>query len=188
MPIFEKPPRDTLTPAKERWTPIYLEHGRVEVDDASVKWIGADLTILRIPVATVSAILLGPGTTVTHAAMKACADCNTPVCWTGEDGMRFYSFGVKPTHNTKKALHHAAVHASKQKRVEVAKRMFQMRFGEGIDVIPKTINTLEGMEGRRIKALYEKLGRKYGVPWKGRNYTRDNWDLADPAGGWITAR
>jgi hypothetical protein len=33
MPIFEKPPLETLTPAKDRWTPIYLEHGRLEVDD-----------------------------------------------------------------------------------------------------------------------------------------------------------
>jgi CRISPR-associated protein Cas1 len=27
MPIFEKPPLATLAPAKDRWTPIYLEHG-----------------------------------------------------------------------------------------------------------------------------------------------------------------
>jgi CRISPR-associated protein Cas1 len=48
--------------------------------------------VYRLPVATLSAVLLGPGTTVTHAAMKACADSNTPVCWIGEDGMRFYAF------------------------------------------------------------------------------------------------
>ena len=62
MPIFERPPLDTLAPAKDRWTPIYLEHGRIEVDDASVKWIAKDGTITRLPVATVSALILGPGT------------------------------------------------------------------------------------------------------------------------------
>ena len=41
------------------------------MDDASVKWIGADRTVIRLPVATLSAIMLGPGTTVTHAAIKA---------------------------------------------------------------------------------------------------------------------
>ena len=71
MPIFEKPPRETLAPAKDRWTPVYFEHGRLEVDDSSVKLIGADRTVLRVPVATLSTILLGPGTTVTHAAIKA---------------------------------------------------------------------------------------------------------------------
>ena len=97
MPVFEKPPLETLTPARERWTPLYLEHGRLEVDDSSVKWIGADRTVLRVPVATVSSLMLGPGTSVTHAAIKACSECNTPVCWVGEEGTHFYSFGVSPT-------------------------------------------------------------------------------------------
>jgi len=73
MPIFERPPLDTLAPAKDRWTPVYLEHGRVEVDDASIKWIQKDGLVCRIPVATLSALILGPGTTVTHAAIKAAA-------------------------------------------------------------------------------------------------------------------
>ncbi len=94
MPVFEKPPLETLTPARERWTPIFLEHGRLEVDDASVKWIGADRAVFRLPVATLSVIMLGPGTTVTHAAMKACAECNTPVCWVGADGLHFYARGL----------------------------------------------------------------------------------------------
>ena len=51
MPIFEKPPLETIPPVRERWTPLYLEHGRIEVDDSSVKWIGSDRTVMRIPVA-----------------------------------------------------------------------------------------------------------------------------------------
>jgi len=178
MPIFEKPPLETLTPAKERWTPIYLEHGRLEVDDSSVKWIGADRTIWRIPIATVSALMLGPGTTVTHAAIKACSDCNTPVCWIGAEGMRFYAFGTTPTHDNSRARHHAAIHASKKKREMVARRMFQMRF-KGEDISTCTVQALRGMEGRRVKALYEQMGAQYGVAWKGRNYDPSNWHLAD---------
>ena len=178
MPIFEKPPLDTLTPAKERWTPLFLEHGRIEVDDSSVKWIGADRTILRIPVATLSVLLLGPGTTVTHAAIKACSDSNTPVCWVGADGMRFYAFGVAPTHDNERARHQAQLHASPAKRAAVARRMFTRRFPE--EIVSKTsIQELRGMEGRRVKALYEDMGMKYGVTWKGRNYNPNNWELAD---------
>lgn len=179
MPVFEKPPIETLTPARERWTPIYLEHGRMEVDDSSVKWIGADRTVLRIPVATVSALLLGPGTTVTHAAMKACADCNTPVAWVGQEGMRFYAFGVSPTHDNERARYHAAVHAVKAKRAEVARRMFVMRFAGEEAVEGRSIKTLRGMEGKRVKALYAELGAKYGVTWKGRNYDTSNWAVSD---------
>lgn len=179
MPIFERPPIETLTTAQERWTPIYMEHGRLEVDDSSVKWIGADRTIIRIPVATVSALMLGPGTTVTHAAMKACADCNTPVCWVGEDGMRFYAVGVTPTHDNERARRHSEIHASRKLRTEVARRMFRMRFGEEVDVDGQTIKALRGMEGKRVKALYTEMGAKYGVTWKGRNYNPENWQLAD---------
>src|SRR5437667_2349556 len=133
MPIFEKPPLATLAPAKDRWTPIYLEHGRLEVDDSSVKWIGADRLVYRLPVATISAIMLGPGTTVTHAAMKACADSNTPLCWIGEDGMRFYAFGITPNHDNSMPRKHASAWADKKKRAEIARRMFSRRF-PGVDV------------------------------------------------------
>lgn len=186
MPVFEPPPLETLTPARERWTPIYLEHGRLEVDDASVKWIGADFTVIRLPVATLSAIMLGPGTTVTHAAIKACSQCNTPVCWIGADGLRFYAFGATPTHDNSRARHQAAIHGSKARRAEVARRMFRMRFG-GEQITDVPINTLRAMEGKRIKALYAELGAKYGVTWKGRQYDQNNWQLADSINRAISA-
>lgn len=178
MPIFEKPPLETLTPAKDRWTPIYLEHGRLEVDDASIKWIGADRLVYRLPVATLSAVLLGPGTTVTHAAMKACADCNTPVCWIGEDGVRFYAFGITPNHDNLMPRKHAEAWADKKRRVEIARRMFARRFA-GVDVQACSIAELRGMEGLRVRAKYVELGNQYGVTWKGRNYDKSNWNLAD---------
>ena len=178
MPIFEKPPLETLTPAKDRWTPIYLEHGRLEVDDSSIKWIGADRLVYRLPVATLSAVLLGPGTTVTHAAMKACADSNTPVCWIGAEGMRFYAFGITPNHTNEMPRKHAALWADKKKRAEIARRMFTQRF-QGVDVQAHSVTELRGMEGLRVRAKYAELGQQYGVTWKGRDYEKTNWNLAD---------
>jgi len=178
MPIFEKPPLDTLTPARERWTPLYLERGRLQVDDSSVKWIGADRTVMRIPVATLSVLMLGPGTTVTHAAIKACADSNTPICWVGEEGMRFYSVGMTPTHDNANARKQAEAHASRKKRVVTARRMFLRRFPESA-VEGKRIDQLRGMEGDRVRQLYAEMGRRYGVTWKGRRYDKNHWSLAD---------
>lgn len=186
MPVFERPPLETLTPARERWTPIYLEHGRLEVDDSSVKWIGADRTKFRLPVASLSVLMLGPGTTITHAAIKACAECNTPVCWVGADGLHFYARGVEPTHDNERARRQAELAASPSKRDAVARRMFTMRFA-GEDVAGVALKELRGMEGRRIKALYADLGNRHGVTWKGRNYNTDNWDLADNINRCISA-
>jgi len=45
---------------------------------------------------------------MTHAAMKACADSNTPVCWIGEEAMRFYATGLAPNHDNDMPRFHAA--------------------------------------------------------------------------------
>ncbi len=178
MPLFERPPLETLVAAKDRWTPLYLEHGRLEVDDSSVKWISADGLLCRIPVATVSALILGPGTTITHAAVKACSESNTPLCWTGEDSLRFYAFGLAPNHTNDMPRRHATAWADKRRRVRIARAMFSMRF-PSVDVDGKSVAELRGMEGIRIRALYADLGRTHGVTWKGRNYDTQNWEVSD---------
>jgi CRISP-associated protein Cas1 len=119
-----------------------------------------------------------PGTTVTHAAMKACADSNTPVCWIGEEGMRFYAFGITPNHDNLMSRKHAAAWADKKKHAEIARRMFVQRF-PGVDVQAYSIAELRGLEGLRVRARYAELGQQYGVTWKGRNYDKSNWNLAD---------
>lgn len=177
-PLFEKPPVNCLSPAKDRWTPIYFEHGRIEVDDSSIKWIGADGLVCHIPVATLSCLLLGPGVTITHAAVKACADSNTPIAWVGEDCMRFYAYGSTPTHDNANARLHAAVWADRKKHTLVGRRMFKWRFPD-IDVDKYSIKELRGMEGIRVRSMYAELGRKYGVTWKGRDYNNSNWNLSD---------
>jgi CRISPR-associated protein Cas1 len=178
MPIFERPPIETLSMARDRWTPLYLEHGRLEVDDASVTWISSQKLVCRIPVATVSALILGPGTTVTHAAIKACAECNTPIIWMGEEGMRFYASGITPNHNNSMARVHATAWGNKKQHDEIARAMFRFRFEE-VEVSSATVQQLRGMEGKRVKIQYAKFGAEYGVTWKGRNYNASQWDLAD---------
>ena len=178
MAIFEKPPLETIPPVRERWTPLYLEHGRIEVDDSSVKWIGADRMVMRIPVASLSALMLGPGTTVTHAAMKACAVCDTPVCWVGADGMHFFATGAATSHDNERARLQAELASTSRTRDAVARKMFSMRFSD-VDVSKYSVKELRGFEGRRVKRLYQDMGLRHGVSWKGRNYDTSNWCLAD---------
>lgn len=178
MPLFRRPPLDTLSPVKDRWTPIYLEHGRIEVDDAAIKWIDSKGKVCPIPVATVSALILGPGTTITHAAVKVAAQCNCPILWLGEDCLRFYAYGITPNHDNSMARIHAEAWAARRKRNEVARRMFRHRFPD-VPTGGISIDQLRGMEGRRVKKIYEELGKHYGVTWKGRNYSASNWNMAD---------
>lgn len=186
MSIFEKPPLETIPPVRERWTPLYLEHGRVEVDDSSVKWIGADRLVMRIPVATLSVLMLGPGTTVTHAAIRACADSDTPICWVGDEGLHFYASGAKPTHDNANARLQAELSSLKKTHDIVARRMFVMRFKD-VDVSKYSVNELRGFEGRRVKKLYTEMGNRFGVTWKGRNYDVNNWSVSDTVNRAVSA-
>ena len=178
MALFERPPLETLAPARDRWTPIYLEHGRLEVDDSSVKWISATGLLARLPVATISTLILGPGTTITHAAIKACAESNTPICWTGEDSLRVYAFGLTPNHTNDMPRLHAEAWADKRTRTRIGRAMFRLRFPD-LDVDSHSIKELRGMEGLRVRSLYAEMGTRHGVTWKGRNYDRQNWDTSD---------
>ena len=48
-----------------------------------------------------------------------------------------------------------------------------------MDVQAYSVTELRGMEGLRVRAKYAELGEQYGVTWKGRNYDKSNWNLAD---------
>ena len=176
---FPRPPLESLPQASDRWTPVLLEHGRLHVDDSSVKWISADGLVCRLPVATLSAILLGPGTSITHAAVKACADSNTMLAWMGADGLHFYACSLNPTRSNENAKAHARAWANRNSRTAVARKMFQERFGEVAVTEGRSVQEMRGMEGIRVRALYAQLGERFGVTWKGRNYDKGNWEMAD---------
>jgi CRISPR-associated protein Cas1 len=96
----------------------------------------------------------------------------------GEEGIRFYACGIAPNHENSMPRKHAAAWADKKKRTEIARRMFSRRF-PGVDVESHSIVELRGMEGIRVRERYAELGQRYGVTWKGRNYDKSNWDMAD---------
>jgi CRISPR-associated protein Cas1 len=155
-----------------------LEHGRLEVDDSSLKWIDKSGSVIPLPCACISCILLGPGTTVTQEAVKTAAESRCPIHWTGEEGTILYACGVETGPIQKNAERQATLWAGKSSHLGVAKKMFSMRFKE--ESSSKSINELRGEEGVRIKRLYKELSEKHGVPWSKRDYDQGNWDKADP--------
>jgi CRISP-associated protein Cas1 len=62
---------------------------------------------------------------VTHAAVKAAAQCNCPLLWLGEDGLRFYAFGITPNYDNSMARIHASAWANKKSQNEMT---FRLRF------------------------------------------------------------
>jgi CRISPR-associated protein Cas1 len=175
-----------LPKIRERYPFLYLEHGRLEIDDSSVKWISAEKEIIRLPAAMVSTLLLGPGTTVTHEAVKILASLNTTVCWVGDDSLMFYAVGQSPTSNTRNLKKQLALAADPKHSLEIAKKMFAMRFPEA-SIKNKNLKELMVMEGGRIKDLYAAMSQKYKVPWRGRSYQPGKFELSDMTNKLITS-
>ncbi|MBQ3034125.1 MAG: type I-E CRISPR-associated endonuclease Cas1 [Deferribacterales bacterium] len=184
--LIIKVTRNTLPQIKDKYPFLYLERGRIEIDDSSVKWIDSDGNVIRLPIATINCLLLGPGTTVTHEAIKVMASSNCTLCWVGEDSFRFYACGVTPTSNTRNMKHQMMLASDSKKSLAVARRMFLKRFPNE-DISTKTLKELMGMEGLRVSDLYYKKAKEYDLIWSGRRYTPGKFELSDMTNKILTA-
>lgn len=176
--LFVKITRDSLPQVKDKYPFLYLERGRLEIDDSSIKWIDADNNVVPLPVATLNALLLGPGTTVTHDAVKTAVSANCSICWVGEDSLLFYAAGFLPTADTRNLKQQIELASDKQKSLEVAQRMFARRFPDA-ELQGKSLQEMMGMEGHRVRSLYQQKAEEYQVGWKGRQFTPGKFDLGD---------
>lgn len=75
---------------------LYVERARIEQDQSAIVLLD-DTGRVPVPVASLAVLLLGPGTSITHAALTACADngCSVAIC--GEAGVRLYASGSGET-------------------------------------------------------------------------------------------
>lgn len=184
--LLIKVTRDTLPQVKDKYPFIYLERGRLEIDDASVKWIDCEKNVVRLPIATLNCLLLGPGTSITHEAVKVTAQANCSICWVGEDSLLFYACGQSPTADTRNLREQVKLSADPKKSLDIAKRMYARRFPDA-DLVGKSLKELMPMEGYRIRTLYEQKAQEYGVGWKGRSYTPGKFQLGDITNQILTA-
>ena len=172
-------PRDLheLSRLEDSLSYLYVDRAIVERDVNSIVVLrGQDR--IPIPVSSLTVLMLGPGTNLTHAAMKVIADSGCLVIWCGEGAMRFYGYGMGETRSAANLLRQAQCCMDELKHLEVVRRMFGLRF-PGFDLEEKTLQQMRGMEGVRMRETYKLLARKYGMDWKGRSYKMDEWDASD---------
>ena len=56
--------------------------------------------------------------------------------------------------------------------------MYEFRFGEKSPE-RRSIEQLRGIEGARVRKMYELLAQRYGLKWDKRQYDPNNWDGSD---------
>ena len=123
-----------------------------------------------IPFQGVSMILLGPGSTVSHDALRLLARHGTALAAVGEDGVRCYTAPPLIPDRSGLARRQARAWADTNARLQIARRMYAWRLGE---VLPHgDISVLRGIEGAKMKATYRLVAMQIGITWQGRRYDR----------------
>jgi len=81
-----------LVRVQDRISFVYVERATIGRDDSAITATD-DAGVIHIPAASLGALLLGPGTRVTHQAMLLLADSGSTAVWVGERGVRYYAHG-----------------------------------------------------------------------------------------------
>jgi CRISPR-associated protein Cas1 len=165
---------------------LYLEHGRVERAQNAVEFFDAAGGRTMVPASAMTVLMLGPGTSVTHEAVKTLADNGCLILWCGEEGVRFYALGMGETRKAYHLLKQAEKASNPIQRMDVVLRMYHFRFHEELDD-NLTIEQIRGHEGVRVRKAYAEASKVYGIQWEGRNYDRSNWSAADPVNRALSA-
>ena len=157
---------------------LYLEKTVIEQDSLSIVSIQGGSRI-PIPVAAMTVLMLGPGVSITHAAVKTISDCGCMVVWCGENASKFYAYGQGETRSAENLLHQAKACMDPELHMQVVYRMYARRFPD-MDTSGMTLQQVRGLEGIRVREAYKLASKSTGVKWSKRNYKSDNWDDADP--------
>lgn len=163
-----------LPQIKERISFLYLERCLINRQDSSLS-ITDERGTVQVPAASLSVLMLGPGTTITHRAMELIGDVGTTAIWIGEHGVRYYAFGRTLTHSSGLLIKQAKMVTTTRSRLAVARKMYQMRF-PGEDVSHMTMQQLRGKEGARVRSVYRQCALENDVPWSGRSYDPNHFD------------
>ncbi len=154
---------------EDRVSSLYVEKSHIDRADNAIVIVNKERTI-RVPGAYVASLMIGPGTRITHAAIRLLADSGTAVAWVGEQGVRMYANGLGVSRGSQLIMRQAYLVTRPRERLQVARAMYGMRFPNE-DVSSLTMQQLRGREGARVKKIYRAESRRTGVPWTGRVYT-----------------
>ena len=169
-------------PHADRHGLLWLSRGALTVKDGTLRFerqqgpdadSGLEAGEYGIPFQSLSMILLGPGSTVSHDALRLMARHGTALVAVGEDGVRCYTAPPLLPDTSDTARRQMRAWGDPSLRLAIARKMYALRLGE---VLPhQDLNALRGVEGARMRRSYQLLAQRYGIEWKNRRY-----DRADP--------
>lgn len=177
IPGMPKPDLQAFPQIQDRMTFLYLEHCTIGREDGAIT-VTEERGCVHIPAASISVLLLGPGTRITHRGMELIGESGVTVIWVGENGVRYYASGRPLTHRAGLLMRQAALVSNMRSHLQVARQMYQMRFPDE-DVSALTMQQLRGREGARVRKIYRRESERWNVPWNGRQYSPEDYEAGD---------
>ncbi|MBP2473169.1 CRISPR-associated protein Cas1 [Crossiella equi] len=185
LPGAKPVPLSQLHRAQDRLSFLYLEHCTVHREDTAITATDVRGTV-HIPAATLGALLLGPGTTVSQQAMVLLGESGSTAVWVGEHGLRYYAHGRTLARSTGLLQAQAALVSNRTARLKVARTMYAMRF-PGEDTSGLTMQQLRGREGARVRRTYREHAARVGIDWQRRDYDPADFDSGTPVNQALSA-
>lgn len=165
-------------PMKDRVSVLFVEYGQLDVLDGAFVMIDKTGVRTHIPIGSIGCLMLEPGTRVSHAAVVLAARVGCLLVWIGEAGVRLYAAGQPGGARSDRLLYQARLALDEEARLKVVRKMYSLRFGEDPPA-KRSIDQLRGIEGARVRKMYELLAQQYKVPWDGRKYDHTRWGSGD---------
>lgn len=163
---------------KDRVSVLFVEKGRLDVLDGAFVVVDKNGVRTHVPVGAVACLMLEPGTRVSHAAVVLAARVGCLLVWVGDGGVRLYASGQPGGARADRLLYQASLALDAEARLRVVRKMYALRFREEAPS-RRSVDQLRGIEGARVRRMYELIAARYKVDWDGRNYDHSRWESGD---------
>lgn len=187
---FIKPSLALLPRVADQLGFLYVDIARIAKDDNGVAAFvtsperGTERVYL--PTASIAAIMLGPGTSITQPAARQILRDGSSIVLCGTMLSRCYGAMTHDDLTTRWLHAQAEAWADPEQRAEVAQRLYVRRFNDPKLAEGRTIAQLRGMEGHRVKAAYRQHAQRHGIQFR-RAYKAGDYESSDPVNQALTA-
>jgi len=165
-------------PIKDRVSVVFVDKGQLDVLDGAFVVVDKNGVRTHIPVGGIACLMLEPGTRVSHAAVVLAARVGCLLVWIGDGGVRLYASGQPGGARADRLLYQASLALDEAARLKVVRKMYALRFKEEPPA-HRSVAQLRGIEGARVRKMYELIAQKHKVDWIWRNYDYTKWESGD---------
>src|SRR5690625_3882535 len=146
-------------PHADRHGLLWLERGRISVEKGTLLFSTAGNDNLasgayEIPLQQISCLLLGPGTVISHDALRLLARQQTGVLAVGSKGIRLYASSM-PFGPDRSALarKQARLWSNEKTRIDIVRKMYSLRFDDHSRIMPVISIHFEELRGNALRKL-----------------------------------